>query len=124
MKDQLQGWADENKDNVSFCPTCRTRIEKNMGCNHMTCGFCKYEFCWACGESASRADNHYGFMRGCGARMMDDRVKPGSKIKRSKCCEILKVIGKILLCILLYPFFLVLYMPCGMAYVLAVEMNR
>jgi len=43
----------------------------------MTCGFCKYEFCWACGGSASAADDHFGFNKGCGVNMMDDKVKPG-----------------------------------------------
>ena len=72
MKKQLAGWADENKDNVSLCPMCKTRIEKNAGCNHMTCGFCNYEFCWACGKSASSADNHWSAYggNGCGIGMM------------------------------------------------------
>ena len=76
---QLQGWAIANKDSVSVCPMCRTRIEKNKGCNHMTCGFCRYEFCWACGASATHADNHFGPMRGCGVRMMDETVKANSR---------------------------------------------
>ena len=77
LNKQLAGWAEENKDKVSFCPMCRTRIEKNKGCNHMTCAFCKYEFCWACGASATNAENHFGLDRGCGVNKMNEDVKPG-----------------------------------------------
>ena len=34
--------------NTRKCPSCQTRIEKNHGCNHMTCKVCKHEFCWIC----------------------------------------------------------------------------
>ena len=80
MNSQLKGWAEENKDNVSMCPMCNTRIEKNKGCNHMTCAFCEYEFCWACGASATIKENHYGPGRGCGVSLMEENVKPNSHL--------------------------------------------
>lgn len=38
------------------CPQCHSRIEKNQGCNHMTCK-CKYEFCWICLQKWSEHRN-------------------------------------------------------------------
>ncbi|KAJ5707803.1 hypothetical protein N7488_007604 [Penicillium malachiteum] len=34
--------------NTKECPRCQSTIEKNGGCNHMTCRKCKHEFCWMC----------------------------------------------------------------------------
>jgi ariadne-1 len=35
--------------NTKLCPMCRRPIEKNHGCNHMTCRPpCHHEFCWLC----------------------------------------------------------------------------
>ncbi|KAL2914277.1 hypothetical protein HK105_206223 [Polyrhizophydium stewartii] len=34
--------------NTKECIKCQTSIEKNGGCNHMTCRKCKHEFCWVC----------------------------------------------------------------------------
>jgi len=34
--------------NTKECPKCNSTIEKNGGCNHMTCRKCKHEFCWMC----------------------------------------------------------------------------
>ena len=36
------------KKNTKKCPDCKTDIEKNQGCMHMTCRNCRNEFCWMC----------------------------------------------------------------------------
>ena len=33
LRDRFEGWVSENKGNCSFCPCCRTKIEKTTGCN-------------------------------------------------------------------------------------------
>lgn len=40
-----QQWLQQN---TRQCPRCHATIEKNGGCNHMTCQKCRYEFCWMC----------------------------------------------------------------------------
>lgn len=39
------------------CTHCRAHIEKNEGCNHMTCENCHGEFCWIC-LTDWRAEDH------------------------------------------------------------------
>ena len=34
--------------NTKTCPNCPHQIEKNDGCDHMTCIKCHHEFCWSC----------------------------------------------------------------------------
>lgn len=40
-----QHWKNVHTRN---CPVCSTPIEKNGGCNHVRCGKCHSDFCWAC----------------------------------------------------------------------------
>ena len=55
-------WANEHGKQ---CPECRRVIEKNEGCNHMTCR-CGAHFCWQCGKSFSAAEiyNHMAAAHG------------------------------------------------------------
>ena len=52
VDNSFEKWRDSYK--VKRCPKCKYFIEKNEGCNHITCYNCKYEFCWLClGEYTS-----------------------------------------------------------------------
>lgn len=63
----LKKWVNRSKDdlesvswimeNARPCPNCKVNIEKNQGCNHMTCKKCKHEFCWICFEPVKN-DHH------------------------------------------------------------------
>lgn len=52
--DVLAHMREEDKQNATQwvrhhtqpCPGCGSRIEKNGGCNHMSCSVCRRQFCW------------------------------------------------------------------------------
>lgn len=60
--DMVAAWEKKNSSesenckwitaNTKQCPKCKKFIEKNQGCDHMTCrttaGGCGHEFCWIC----------------------------------------------------------------------------
>ena len=49
MDDLTMQWLN---DNSKECPNCKQRVEKNGGCDHMTCrppGGCGHEWWWSCG---------------------------------------------------------------------------
>ncbi|KAI6161833.1 hypothetical protein EDD17DRAFT_648441 [Pisolithus thermaeus] len=44
------------QQNWKYCPSCRTPIEKQFGCNHLSCIVpgCNTHFCYACGVTINR----------------------------------------------------------------------
>ncbi|KAJ1892004.1 hypothetical protein LPJ66_006599 [Kickxella alabastrina] len=67
-------WLDKCKDdsetaswikvNTKECTKCKATIEKNGGCNHMSCRECRYEFCWVCmGPWAEHGQHFYNCNR-------------------------------------------------------------
>ena len=61
-------WISEN---TKKCPNCLVLIEKNKGCNHMTCKRCLYEFCWYCLEECTNPSSHFKQCK-AGAKWFDD----------------------------------------------------
>lgn len=45
--------------NTKPCPKCQSSIEKNGGCNHMTCNKCTHQFCWICSGPWNLHANEY-----------------------------------------------------------------
>ena len=57
----FENWRDSSK--VKRCPKCKYFIEKNEGCNHITCIYCKYQFCWLCMQKYD--SYHYRLSSNC-----------------------------------------------------------
>jgi len=63
--------------NTKACRRCGSRIEKNQGCNHMTCQQCKHEFCWICmGDWVDHGATTGGYYR-CNKFDQDDDDSSG-----------------------------------------------
>jgi hypothetical protein len=52
-------WIDGH---TKECPHCHSHIEKNDGCDHMTCFKCKHEFCWECLAAYSNIKRHGAYL--------------------------------------------------------------
>lgn len=64
--------------NTKDCPQCRKTIDKDGGCNHMTCRSCKYEFCWVCLGDWKEHGSQTGGYYSC------NKYKPDDKKEQSK----------------------------------------
>jgi len=73
---ELIKYSNENQNKLKKCPNCKSWIEKNRGCNHMTCFMCKYEFCWLCMQECP--PDHYNIPgTDCyGKQFPDEEIDP------------------------------------------------
>ena len=49
----VKTWAKAyaaGQKNAQLCPKCKVWIQRNQGCDHMTCVNCRTEFCYRCGS--------------------------------------------------------------------------
>ena len=66
-------WMKENK--YVKCSKCGHAVQKESGCNHMTCS-CGHEFCWLCGDSIMSLDLHYS-IGACAYLQFSDKEELG-----------------------------------------------
>jgi hypothetical protein len=59
QKHASERWIDGH---TKICPKCHSHIEKNDGCDHMTCFKCKHEFCWECLAPYSNIKRHGAYL--------------------------------------------------------------
>lgn len=92
VKKWLKKCADDSETanwihaNTKECPKCNSTIEKNGGCNHMTCRKCKHEFCWMCmglwSEHGTSWYNCNRFEEKSGAEARDAQAKSRVSLER------------------------------------------
>ncbi|XP_013383426.1 ATP-dependent RNA helicase DEAH12, chloroplastic-like [Lingula anatina] len=62
----LKVWLEKDPQNRRKCPQCKAPIEKNGGCNHMTCLSCKKHICWQCNAIFDSGTVCYDHLTRCG----------------------------------------------------------
>ena len=61
------------KFKLKKCPFCQIITLRKGGCNHITCTYCKKNWCWLCEEIFETTDEHYGNINStCYNRMMNN----------------------------------------------------
>ncbi len=73
------------------CPTCKVVLQKETGCNHMTCSQCKTESCYVCGKSYNYLSNG-AFTKACNCAgnnvTYKNAITNNKKITQNKLSEI------------------------------------
>jgi len=53
-------WEMNRQGKVKFCPTCKSPIFRDGGCNKMICKSCHTKFCWICRTTGIDYDHYSG----------------------------------------------------------------
>ena len=61
----LHVWLEQEKSNRSLCPKCHVPIEKNGGCQHVTCTVCNIHICWSCKMLFNTGNEVYSHQSSC-----------------------------------------------------------
>jgi len=60
VRKDMQDSENLIKFGTKGCPQCKSPHEKNGGCNHMTCGNCRCDWCWICNaDITGKVHDHY-----------------------------------------------------------------
>jgi len=65
--------------NTKDCPRCLVSVEKNGGCNHMTCRQCNHEWCWLCSRQWKGHSDFYSCARFEKAQKKKEKTKKSKK---------------------------------------------
>lgn len=50
MDEEIEKLVMNHQLRLKRCPGCTNWTQKNSGCNHMTCIFCQFQWCWLCNQ--------------------------------------------------------------------------
>lgn len=78
---------DKKKLGIRDCPGCNAPIQKNHGCNHITCYVCNIHICWFCLETFDSAEKCYAHMEsthdGIGVPLLDPEEEQARELGRN-----------------------------------------
>ncbi|KER26675.1 hypothetical protein T265_06111 [Opisthorchis viverrini] len=70
---EKENWAsyDYVDEHCKYCPGCWSPVEKDSGCNKMTCPYCRTRYCWLCLQILHGKDPYDHFRSGgpCNGRL-------------------------------------------------------